>query len=517
MTVPYTFATTPAGNNIPLSRLDDNFNALGNSTNASFLQSGTSAVERTVQAKLSETVSVKDFGAVGDGVTDDTAAIQAALDSLSAGGFLYFPAGTFKITSTLSSSANNLSLVGAGVGATTLLKEFSTNNLFTLSGAKLNIRGFLVDTTLVHTAGIVFAFTTTSGNIWMDNILTDKCYNIVDFTQSTQTFITNCIFNNFVNDGVRYRSLCGGQNYLNNVRMGLNATTNNGAGLYIEGGDTYHVSNVDVTSAASPIRLEPPANAVLVNLFFSNVTGDGVNRTSGNSGWTINGTASGAVLRRIRLTNCWAGVNYLDGFRIQGADDVALYNCISITNQRAGIYLAASPTPTNVKIVGCTVTGNSLNNTNVYSGIEIDDYTSDFSIKDCVIKPIAGMSNTQKYGVEVKGTNHDRYYICGNDVTGNATANINDAGVGPSKYVSENLGYTNQSSGFGSITAATSATVSHGLSITPAQADILVTPTNDPGSGVRWWVSATTATTFTLSTNATATFGFGWRIRTGGA
>jgi hypothetical protein len=66
-----------------------------------FLQAGSSAATRTIQDKLRDVVSVKDFGAVGDGVIDDTAAIQAAIDSASSsgGGTVMLPSGTFKVTS----------------------------------------------------------------------------------------------------------------------------------------------------------------------------------------------------------------------------------------------------------------------------------------------------------------------------------------------------------------------------------------------------------------------------------
>lgn len=78
-----------------------------------FIQTGTGASATTVQARLRQTLSVKDFGATGDGTTDDTTAIQNALNA-GTGRSVYFPAGTYRISTTLVVKTST-TLVGDGI------------------------------------------------------------------------------------------------------------------------------------------------------------------------------------------------------------------------------------------------------------------------------------------------------------------------------------------------------------------------------------------------------------------
>ncbi len=89
-------------------------NAAIEATKLGFTQSGTGAVAQTVNSKLLDVVSVKDFGAVGNADfagngTDDTAAFQAAINT---GKTVFVPKGTYKITSTLQLLNGYKALVG---------------------------------------------------------------------------------------------------------------------------------------------------------------------------------------------------------------------------------------------------------------------------------------------------------------------------------------------------------------------------------------------------------------------
>jgi Pectate lyase superfamily protein len=79
-------------------------------------------------------INVKDYGAKGDGETDDTDAIMSALED---GPYLFFPAGTYKVSKSFSIDQNKIH--GAGMASTVIMSSADAP-IFTINGSNNDIR-----------------------------------------------------------------------------------------------------------------------------------------------------------------------------------------------------------------------------------------------------------------------------------------------------------------------------------------------------------------------------------------
>lgn len=161
--IPLPYTTTGAG-----AGEIANFRSVGDATlrsdlnNAGDPTKGAALVQykgRTVAQRLGDVVSAGDFGAIGDGVTDDTAAIQAAINSLSTG-TVSLPVGTFKLTASITLKPG-VSIKGAGQFATTILVATAGITAFSLvfatgSGANHSLSDFSIYCVAANVQGFKF-------------------------------------------------------------------------------------------------------------------------------------------------------------------------------------------------------------------------------------------------------------------------------------------------------------------------------------------------------------------------
>jgi hypothetical protein len=78
------------------------------------------------------TVNVQSYGATGNGTTNDTAAINSAIAALTSGATLFFPCGTYLITSQLSINASNVTLDG---GSCAILHDTASGTVMVIGGS----------------------------------------------------------------------------------------------------------------------------------------------------------------------------------------------------------------------------------------------------------------------------------------------------------------------------------------------------------------------------------------------
>ena len=186
-------------------------------TNLVYTPAGTGAVATTVQTKLRESVSVKDFGAVGDGITDDTVAIQAAItyavsiaSSITVPGLaksaVYFPAGTYKTIAAIDAtslgamrgasraqSIINLSANGSTINCNANIEltdlafvgnGANTAHSYTLAYLNKTTRCYFYN--FANAANIANPSNASTFGIWRDNIF-QSCINGVVFNGTVTT------------------------------------------------------------------------------------------------------------------------------------------------------------------------------------------------------------------------------------------------------------------------------------------------------------------------------------------
>ena len=161
---------------------------LGDSTP---IQTGASGdLTRTLQTKLDDHASIKDFGAIGDGVIDDTAAIQRAIDELysdtdqddaRARRTLFFPAGTYKTTASLTIPPY-AHLVGEGPDKTIISNTGANPVAVTEDDDGKAYPDSMTGTTptQIQISNITFKNTTANGGVSIDN--------------ATKLYFNNCKF-----------------------------------------------------------------------------------------------------------------------------------------------------------------------------------------------------------------------------------------------------------------------------------------------------------------------------------
>lgn len=295
---------------------------------------------RTTKGNFNQAVNVKDYGATGDGVTNDTAAIAAAVSALSAtNAYLEFPAGTYLTDDITITGKTGLTVVGQGYGNTTV-KGRTGNRVFVINtSTNITVRGLTID------GGCT---TRTAGQ---QAVIIDGS-NIL-FTQ-----------NRIINSG-EYACMFGGNAQSTNVQV---------IGNYI--GYNY----------ADGINFQYVTRGVISDNIIEGVDDDCI-----AVGYNGSGSASSIVVSNNR---CSArndlGTTTGRGIAIIGASDCIVTNNYITGIKQYGLYVAKEAAPG--RVARCQFIGNTVHASCISSGHSIAAFgTSDCSfIDNCVTNPITG-------------------------------------------------------------------------------------------------------------------------------
>ena len=271
----------------------------------------TNAVQTNVEAKLAQTVSVKDFGAVGDGVTDDSGAFNLAITYVAnaGGGVIYAPSDTYKISNTVIFCDNieidlqNSLIIGPGVGSATDLFQSG----YLLSGVVLSNIGTPLNTRAVFKGQIKNARIQDCGKAI-------HAYNCIDNCEFSNIKFRDCTY-------ALYADNCFYARCINLFSRGAAGGATNACFKFVNNPNVLQLESIFVTDRALGFEIEgSPHGLKMLNCSAEQC----------ETGVLVTGQSSGELIGPVMFDTCYfEGINnYGINFDGQGAKwNITIENC----------------------------------------------------------------------------------------------------------------------------------------------------------------------------------------------
>jgi hypothetical protein len=347
--------------------------------------------------------NVQSFGAIGDGVTDDTLALQQWLNSIPVGGVGYLPAATYRITAGLTINTSQVTIIGVPyqtiinyAGASTTTDIFAVGNGVS-AVAMCSFSGIKITSNTVMTGGAAFHFR----GVWRS-----QCRDLVAAGQDSN----GNLYHGFWFDQVDFVRLDNFESHASADGLRVNGSVSLGeADLFVRGGKIGScgvgirvggsfgglvIDDTDIIANGTNMVVDQSITATANREIF---LGKGVLIDSSTSGPGLQVSDTGAGF--IFLTGTWIASNHTHGLQIDSGVNMSIV-CAGGTiynNTNDGIHDATSATA-QLDITGTRIAANGAYGINAVNANPKITWSNVQFTGNLIANLSANMISTNVYG-----------------------------------------------------------------------------------------------------------------------